>query len=342
MRPIGRHRIRRGDSTQSYRMLVSTLITHHTYRTDSTQKNRSCLPDLVIQRNLNLTILHICRNTRCKHLTSLFARQFHLIVTKSANVDIISILQNTDFLRCDVAQDTDSKARSRERMTGNQMFGHSQLTPHTTYLILKQPLQRLTKLQVHLLRESTDIMMALDHLTRDIKRLNAVGIDGSLCEPFGIGNLLGLGIKHLHKVATDNLTFLFRICHTCQVGKEFLTGIDAYHIESQHLVVFHHLRKLILAQHTVIHEDTGQVLTNGSIQQDSCNRGVHTTGKTQDYTIRTQLCLQFCYSRIHKRGCTPLLFRTADIHHEILEQLCSLKRVEHLRMELHSPNGLLG
>ena len=90
----------------------------------------------------------------------------------------------------------------------------------------------------------------------------------------------------------------------------------------------------------MIHEDTSQILTNGTIQQNGSNRGIDTTGKPQNHTVRTKLSLQFCYSRINKRGCTPLLLRTTNIHHKILEQLCALKRVEYLRMELYGPNRL--
>ena len=112
------------------------------------------------------------------------------------------------------------------------MLGHTQLTPHTAHFVLKQPLQRLTKLQMHLLGQTANIMMAFDDLTSNVQRLNSVGIDSALSKPFGIGNLLGFGIEHFHEITTDNLTFLFWIGDTCQVGKEFLRGIDSYHIQA--------------------------------------------------------------------------------------------------------------
>ena len=53
--------------TQSHRMLVCTLVTHHSYRTDSRKQYGTCLPDLVVERNLNLAILHVGRNTSSQY-----------------------------------------------------------------------------------------------------------------------------------------------------------------------------------------------------------------------------------------------------------------------------------
>ena len=152
-------------------------------------------------------------------------------------------------------------------MTGDQMLRHSQLTTHTTHLVLKQPLQRFTELQVHLLGQTAHIMVTLDHLTRDIQRLDTVGIDRTLSQPFGIRDLLRLGIENLHEITTNNLAFLFWICHTCEVGKELRTGIHADHVQTQHLIVVHHLTELVLTEHAVIHEDTRQITAYRTVEQ---------------------------------------------------------------------------
>ena len=63
--------------------------------------------------------------------------------------------------------------------------------------------------------------MALDDLACDVERLYTVGINGALSQPFGTCLFLGLGIEHLNKIPTDDLTLLFWIGDTGKVGKEF-------------------------------------------------------------------------------------------------------------------------
>ena len=223
-------------------------------------------------------------------------------------------------------------------MTGDEVFGHAELATDTTNLVLEEPLQRLAELQVHLLRQSADIVMALDDLTRDVERLDAVGVDGTLCQPTGIGNLLGLSIKHFDKVATDNLTLLLRIGDSGQIGEELLAGIDTNDIQTQTAVVVHHLGELVLTQHAMIDEDTGEAVANGAVQQYGSDRAVDTSGEAQDDTIVAQLCLQFGNGAIDKRGGTPLLLAAADVNDEILKELLALKGVEHLGVELDGPD----
>lgn len=103
-------------------------------------------------------------------------------------------------------------------------------------------------------------MVALDNLTRDIQRLDTVGIDSTLRQPFGIGDLLRLSIEDLDEVTSDNLTLLLRVRDSCQVGKELLTGIHTNHVQAQYLIIVEHLLELVLAKHAMVDEDTGEVL----------------------------------------------------------------------------------
>ena len=71
-------------------------------------------------------------------------------------------------LRCYIPQDADSQSRTGERMTGNQMFGHSQFASHAAYFVLEQPLQRFAQTEVHLLGQTAHVVMALDGLARNV------------------------------------------------------------------------------------------------------------------------------------------------------------------------------
>ena len=84
----------------------------------------------------------------------------------------------------------------------------------------------------------------------------------------------------------------------------------------------------------MVYEDTGEVVTDGAVQQHGCHRRVDTAGETQDDAVFAQLALELSHGGIYKRG--------GDVYHEVAQQLRSLYRVEHLGMELHSPDRLLG
>ena len=251
-------------------------------------------------------------------------------------------MQNLHLLTGDVAQNAHCQAWSREWVTLNQAVGHFKLTAHTAHLVLKEPLQRLAQLQVHFFRQTAHIVVALDHLAGDVQALDAVGIYGALRQPFSVGNLLRLGVEHLHKVAANDFTLLFRIGHTLKVGKEFLAGINANHIQSQSLIVAEHLLELVFAEHTVVHENTGQVFADSLVEQYAQHARIHTARQTENHTVVAQLRSQFSDGSVNKRRCAPLLATAANINHEIAKQLSALQAVEHFGVELHSPHRVGG
>ena len=88
MCPVGCHRICTGYGTQCNRVLVGTLITHHTYRADSREQYGTSLPNLIVERYLNLTILHISRNTGSQDAASFLTTQLHLVLTQATDIDL--------------------------------------------------------------------------------------------------------------------------------------------------------------------------------------------------------------------------------------------------------------
>ena len=220
------------------------------------------------------------------------------------------------------------------------MLGHLELAAHTAHLVLEQPLERLAQLEMHLFGQSTYVVVALDDLTRDVERLYAVGVYRALCEPTRICNLLCLGIEHFNEVATDNLSLRLGICDSGEIGKELLARVNAYNVEAESAIVVHDLLKLVLAQHSVVNEYAGEVAAYGFVEQNGSHRRVDSAGKSEDYPIGTNLLLQLCHRGIDERGCTPLLPRTADVYHKVLQEQRPLQRMEHLGMELHSPHSL--
>ena len=126
--------------------------------------------------------------------------------------------------------------------------------------------------EVHIFGQSAYVVVALDDFAGDVEALDAVGIDSALRQPLGIRYFLRFGVEDFHKVAAYDLTLLFRLFHSGQVGKEFVAGIHANDIESESFVVVHDIAELVFAEHAVVHEDTGQLVSYGAVEQYCHNR----------------------------------------------------------------------
>ena len=216
----------------------------------------------------------------------------HLPVAQALNEDIVRILQDTHLFRSYITQDTHSQPRSGERMAGNQMIRHAQLASYAANFVLKQQTQRLAQLQMHFFGQSSHIVMALDNRSGDRKRLNAIRIDSTLCQPLYIFYLMGFFIKHINKSLSYNLAFSFRLGHSCQLRKEFGTCVHAYYVQSQTLIIVQHILELILTQHAMIHEDTSQVLTDSTIQQYGSNGRIHSATQAKHHFVISKLFFQ--------------------------------------------------
>ena len=216
MCPVCCHSIRRCHGTQCHGILIRTLIAHDTYTAHLGEQNSSSLPDLVIKTYLYLPIVHIRRYSSSQYTACFLSRQLDLILPQPTNEYIVSVLQYTHFLARNVAQNTYCQTRSREGMTCDQMLRHTHRAAYTTHLVLEQPLQWLAELKVHFLGQTSHIMMTLDNLASNIETFNTVRINSALSKPtyltivrpLGLGyDALGLSIKHLDKVTSDNLAF---------------------------------------------------------------------------------------------------------------------------------------
>ena len=145
-------------------------------------------------------------------------------------------------------------------------------------------------------------------------------------------------IKYIDKTFTYYLAFTFRLGNTFQFRKKLSTGIHTDYIQTETLIIVHHILELVFTKHTVIHKDTSQILTDRLIQQNSSYRRIHSAAQTQHNLVITQLCLQLGNRTFDERSRRPVLFATANIHYEIFQNLRTVFTVVYLRMELHAPH----
>ena len=147
-------------------------------------------------------------------------------------------------------------------------------------------------------------------------------------------------IEHIDKALTYNFTLTFRFNHPSQFCEELCTGINANHIQTETLIILHHILELILTQHTMIYKDTSQVLANSLVQQHCCNRRIDSATQTENDFIIPQLRFQLGNRTFNERSRRPVLFATANIYHKVLQDLSSVFTMEYFRMELNTPHLL--
>ena len=159
--------------------------------------------------------------------------------------------------------------------------------------------------------------MALYNHAGYAETLYAVRVDRTLCKPLGISYLLCFRVEHLNEVAAYDLTLLLRVGNTFKVLEELVACVNTYHVKSKSLVSIHNFGKLVLAQHSVVNEDTRKVTADCTVQQCRTNRRVYTTAQTEYYSVIAQLLFQLLYSSLNKRCGAPLLLAAANVYNEI-------------------------
>ena len=91
----------------------------------------------------------------------------HGIVVHLLDIDVVGILKDAHFLPCDVAEDAHREAGAWERVALDKTLGHLQLITHAANLILEEPFQRFAELELHVLWQATNVVVALYGHARD-------------------------------------------------------------------------------------------------------------------------------------------------------------------------------
>lgn len=262
-------------------------------------------------------------------------------VAEGVDVDGVGLLKDLYLLAGDVAEDAHGEAGAGEGMAADECVGHAELAAYAAHLVLEEPAEGLAEPELHVGGQAAHVVVALDDFAGDVEALNAVGVDGALGQPAGVGNLGGFGVEDLHEVAADNLALLFGVAHAGEVGEELLGGIHADDVEAEAFVVAHDVAELVLAEHAVVHEDAGELMAYGAVEEHGGHAAVHAAGEAEDDAVGTDLLTYFLHGAIHEGGGGPLAAAAADAADEVLEQERALEGMIDLGMELYGPHGLL-
>jgi hypothetical protein len=206
-------------------------------------------------------------------------------------------------------------------MATYKVLRHTHIATNAANFVFKEEFEWFAEFEVHLFRQTTYIVVALDNLTRVVDRLDDIWVDGTLTKPFSVGNLLSFLIKYLDKVAANDFAFLLRVSHASEVTIETRFSVYADDIEAEALVVAEYILKLIFAEQSVIHEDTGELVADSTVEEHSCDRAVYTTRESKDNAVGTDLLFKFSNGSLYEVSRSPILCAVTCVKHEWTELL---------------------
>ena len=154
---------------------------------------------------------HVCQN--CEVLVNrLVQTSFSDLVAE----DEVSFAQNIQFFLGDVADNTDSKTRTREWLTVYQIIRQTELTAECANFVLEQQTQRLDDfLEVNIVRKAAHIVVRFDNGRVAGTGFNNISVDCTLCKEVNLADLFGFFLEYADKLFADDLAFLFRLTYAC-------------------------------------------------------------------------------------------------------------------------------
>src|SRR5688500_11652716 len=164
---------------------------------------------------------------------------------------MIDMLQNAYLFFGDIAKYANSKDRTRERMASDDGFRDTKRFTNSPDLILKQQAQRLNHLELHIIRQTTNIVMRLNGCrwsTGCRYGFNHIRVNGSLAQPFDIFQKLCFFVKHVNEFSTYDLALFFRIFFTLEGVIKLLFGIYAFYVQCKSAVRIQYRFNLEFAQ----------------------------------------------------------------------------------------------
>src|SRR5690554_1417643 len=185
--------------------------------------------------------------------------------------DGIGTAKNFSVFLFHLTQNAHAQTWPREGVAINHVIRQTQFESNAAHFVFKQFAQRLYQLQFHGFRQSTHVVVGLDHMSFTGfrgGRFDHVRVDGALGQPVHVFNARGFFIEYINEGVTNNLTLLLRVANAFEVDKEeiFRIGPDDFytHAIAEHI---HYLITFVQAKQTVIDEYAGKLVANRLVQQ---------------------------------------------------------------------------
>ena len=162
-------------------------------------------------------------------------------------------------------------------MAFQQVAHHTELVTYAAHFVFEKQAERFAQFQVHFIGKSAHVVVRFYHSSGDGKRLNYIGINSALCQPFHVFYLMSLFIKYIDKAFADDFALFLGIGDSCQQLVEIFTGIHTDYIQPKVLVVVQYVLEFIFPQQAMIHKDASEVFADRFMQQQCSHRRINSS-----------------------------------------------------------------
>ena len=183
-------------------------------------------------------------------------------------------------------------------------------------------------------------MVALhQHRATDAAAFDDIGIGRALPQKICI-NLFSLTIENINEGRTDDLALGFGVRDIDQFAQEFFAGIHPHHPQVERREEGLHLLHFVFPHEPVIHEHAGELLSDGLVQQQRRDAGIHAAAEAKYHAACTHLAADLGDLLLDEVACVPVQ-RHAAVLQEIQEQGAAVDAVGDFRVELDAiaPQG---
>ena len=181
--PFGGHAVAGGDGPQGADSGIGPLVAHDADG-ENRQQDGEGLPDLVVQPG-----------------GADFFKE-----------DVVGLTKDVQLFFGDVAQAADGEAGAGERVTADDVFRQAEQTAEGADFIFKQVAERLEQVHVHVLRQTADVVVALDDVGAFAgPAFDNVRVQGALQEPAGAFDFPRLLFKNPDEGFADDFALPLRL-----------------------------------------------------------------------------------------------------------------------------------
>ena len=121
----------------------------------------------------------------------------------------------------------DGKAGAGEGLAHHQILRQTQLTAQLPHLVLKEHPQRLDDLlEIHIIRQTAHIVMALDHGCVTCAGLDHIRVNRTLSQVIHLTDFFGFRLKDPDEFLADDLPFALRLADAGQLAQKQFLRVD--------------------------------------------------------------------------------------------------------------------
>ena len=164
--------------------------------------------------------------------------------------------------------------------------------------------------------------------------LDHVGIQRALRQEVGAADARGLLLEHLDEHAADCFALGLGVGHAVELRQEQVARVAVHELDVEPVAEgLDDLLRLALPQQAAVHEDAGQLVAHGLMDQRGGNRAIDPAGQAADHPAGPDLGADAGHLRVAEARHAPIARQPGDAMGEVVQQLPAMRGVHDLRME---------